>query len=88
MEMIGSRQVRMPMYISGVQFIREGTIANGGVAINARIDLFITSPLLLNTCLPHFSVIFKPSLSLYFNEPNLKNKNRVCCWESGELPSP
>lgn len=40
------------------------------------IDLFITitSPLLLNTCFPHFSMIFKPSLSLYFNELNLKKK--------------
>lgn len=72
------------MYISGVQFIREVTISNESVAINARLDLFITSPLLQNTYFPHFSMIFKPSLSLYFNELNLK-KNRVCCWESGEL---
>lgn len=73
----------MPMYISGVQLIREVTIANGSVAINARLDLFITSPLLLNTCFPHFSMIFKPSLSLYFNELDLKKIE--CCWESGEL---
>lgn len=50
---VGSHQVRMLMYASGAQYTREATIANGSVATNVRIDLLVTSPLLLNTCFPH-----------------------------------